>query len=174
GFNLFYPEQINTRRFMPALLFTDIWVNNKPLSEVPNYIVLASQDRIATLRIPYNEAILSFHFTALEYSSPEKVHYDYFLQGWDKDWNYTGNVRNINYNNISEGTYRLRIKSTNAEGIWNTREATIKIIVLPPWYRTWWAYALYIAIISSLIYMYYRYRTRQAKLEYEIKLAHLN
>ncbi|OQP57061.1 hypothetical protein A3860_10870 [Niastella vici] len=174
GFNLFFPQQVNTRRFMPALLFSGIWVNNKPLSEVPNYIEQASQDRIATLRIPYNEAILSFHFTALEYSSPEKVHYAYFLQGWDKDWNYSGNVRNINYNNISEGTYWLRIKSTNAEGVWNTREATIKIIVLPPWYRTWWAYALYLAIVSSLIYMYYRYRARQAKLEYEIKLAHIN
>jgi streptogramin lyase len=177
GFNLFYPQQVNTRGFMPALLFSGIWVNNKPLSEVPRYIVQTSQDKITVLRIPYNEAILSFHFTALEYSSPEKVSYQYFLQGWDKDWNYTGNAPRggaINYNNISEGSYWLRIKSTNAEGVWNTREATIKIIILPPWYRTWWAYALYIAVLSAFVYVYYRYRMRQSKLEYEIRVAHLN
>lgn len=174
GFNLFNPQQVITRNFMPALLFTGIWVNNKPLSEVPGCIVHAGSGRIDELRIPYNEAILSFHFTALEYSSPEKVKYAYFLQGWDKNWNYPGNVRTINYNNISEGTYWLRVRSTNAEGIWNKKEATIKIIVLPPWYRTGWAYALYIIIASALIYMYYRYKTRQRELEYEIKLAHIN
>ena len=177
GFNLFYPQQVNTRTFMPALLFSQIWVNNKPLAEVPRCIVRAGNDRITELRIPYNEAILSFHFTALEYSSPEKVNYAYFLQGWDKDWNYPGNAPHggaINYNNISEGSYWLRVKSTNAEGIWNTQEATIKIIILPPWYRTWWAYALYVAIASGFLFVYYRYRARQTKLEYEIRLAHIN
>jgi signal transduction histidine kinase/ligand-binding sensor domain-containing protein/DNA-binding response OmpR family regulator len=174
GFNLFNPQQVKTRNFMPVLLFSGIWVNNKPLAEVPGCIVRAGSDHIDELRIPYNEAILSFHFTALEYSSPDKVNYAYFLQGWDKNWNYPGNVRTINYNNISEGTYWLRVKSTNAEGIWNTQEATLKIIVLPPWYRTWWAYAIYIIIASALIYVYYQYKTRQRKLELEIKLAHLD
>ncbi|WP_165760113.1 hybrid sensor histidine kinase/response regulator transcription factor [Niastella populi] len=179
GFNLFDPQQVNTRSFMPAILFSGIWVNNKPLSEMPGCIVRAGSDRIDELRVPYNEATLSFHFTALEYSSPEKVKYAYFLQGWDKDWNYPGNAPRggggaINYNNISEGTYLLRVRSTNAEGVWNKQEATIKIIVLPPWYRTWWAYALYIIIASALIYMYYRYKTRQRELEYEIKLAHID
>lgn len=177
GCNLFYPQQVSARTFMPALLFSEIWVNNKPLAKVPRCIVRAGNDRITELRIPYNEAILSFHFTALEYSSPEKVNYAYFLQGWDKGWNYTGNAPHggaINYNNISEGSYLLRIKSTNAEGAWNNREATIKIIILPPWYRTWWAYVLYISIATALIYVYYRYKTRQSKLEYEIKLAHID
>jgi signal transduction histidine kinase/DNA-binding response OmpR family regulator len=102
------------------------------------------------------------------------VNYAYFLQGWDKNWNYPGNVRTINYNNISEGSYWLRVKSTNAEGVWNTREATIKIIILPPWYRTWWAYLLYGVMAASLLYVYFRYKARQSKLEYEIKVAHLN
>lgn len=178
GFNLFFPQQVvNARNFMPALLFSGIWVNNKPLAEIPRCIVRASNDQITELRIPYKEATLSFHFTALEYSSPEKVSYAYFLQGWDKGWNYTGNAPHggaINYNNISEGTYWLRVKSTNAEGAWNTKEATIKIIVLPPWYRTWWAYLLYFSLVAALLYVYFRYKARQARLEYEIRVAHIN
>ena len=60
GFNLFYPQQVNARTFMPALLFSSIWVNNKPLSAMPRCIVRAGNDRIRELRIPYDEAILSF------------------------------------------------------------------------------------------------------------------
>ena len=174
GFNLFYARDVHTRDFMPAVLFSGIWVNNKPLSEVRGYIQQAGSDGVTSLKIPYDEAILSVHFTALEYSSPDKVSYAYFLEGWDKNWNYTGNVRTINYNNISEGSYTLRIKSTNAEGVWNTKEAAMKIIVLPPWYRSWWAYCLYIVVVASFIYVYVTYKKRQAKLKYEIKLAHVN
>jgi signal transduction histidine kinase/ligand-binding sensor domain-containing protein/DNA-binding response OmpR family regulator len=174
GFNLFYPEQITDRHFMPPVLFAGIWVNSKPLSDVTQYIANKASDSITALRIPYNEAILSFHFTALEYSSPEKINYAYYMQGWDKGWNYTGHVKTINYNNISEGSYTLRIKSTNAEGTWNTQEAIIQIRILPPWYRSWWAYLAYMAMAALLVYVYFSYRNRQAKLEYEIQLAHLN
>lgn len=175
GFNLFYPQEISFRNYMPPVLFTGIWINNKPGGEVDKYIVnTPGDDRISGLRVPFNQAVLSFHFTALEYSSPEKIRYAYFLEGWDKGWNYTDNIRAINYNNISEGSYTLRVKSTNAEGVWNAKEAIIRVEVLPPWYRTWWAYLLYISLAASLAYVYYRYRTRQAKLEYEIKVAHIN
>lgn len=175
GFNLFYPQNISFRNYMPPVIFTGIWINNKPGSAVDKYIVNSpGDDRISGLRVPFNQAVLSFHFTALEYSSPEKIKYAYFLDGWDNGWNYTDNIRAINYNNISEGNYTLRVKSTNAEGVWNSSEAIIKIKVLPPWYRAWWAWLLYISIAASLAYVYYRYRTRQAKLEYEIKLAHVN
>lgn len=175
GLNLFYPQNISFRNYMPPVIFTGIWINNKPGSAVDKYIVnTPGDDRISGLRIPFNQAVLSFHFTALEYSSPEKIRYAYFLDGWDKGWNYTDNIRAINYNNISEGSYTLRVKSTNAEGVWNIAEAIIKIQVLPPWYRAWWAWLLYFSLAALLIYVYYRYRARQTRLEYEIKLAHIN
>jgi signal transduction histidine kinase/ligand-binding sensor domain-containing protein/DNA-binding response OmpR family regulator len=174
GFNIFHPQRISFRNYMPPVLFTGIWINNKYGTVVDRYIVsTAGDDRISGLKVPFNQAVLSFHFTALEYSSPEKIRYAYFLEGWDKRWNYTDNIRAINYNNIREGSYTLRVKSTNAEGVWNTNEAVIRIQVLPPWYRTWWAWTLYILIAASLVWVYWRYRQRQAKLEYEIQVAHL-
>ena len=60
--------------------------------------------------------MLSFEFAALEYSVPEKISYAYYLEGWDRDWNYSGNLRTANYTHLSEGTYTFRIKTTNAEG----------------------------------------------------------
>lgn len=174
GFNIFLPQDIRPRFYMPSLVFTDIRVNNKPLSTLPNTVGSATGDGVEELEIPYDEAVFSFTFTALEYTSAEKIRYAYYLEGWDKGWNQTGSIRTINYNNISEGTYVLRVKSTNAEGIWNTSETKLKIIVLPPWYRSWWAYLLYFCVIVAIGWLYIRYRARQAKLRYEIKLAHIN
>jgi signal transduction histidine kinase/ligand-binding sensor domain-containing protein/DNA-binding response OmpR family regulator len=174
GFNIFYPADIHPREYMPVVYFTDIRVNNKPLADVDDYITKSNNDRIDELKIPYKEAVLFFTFTALEYTSSEKIRYAYYLEGWDKNWNYTGNVRTINYNNISEGSYILRVKSTNAEGAWNTNETRLRLVILPPWYRTWWAYLIYASIAIALLYVFFRYKSGQTKLKYEIKLAHIN
>lgn len=174
GFNLFDPRDILSRSYMPPLLFTDIQINNKGLSHLAPYITQSADGAIQGLEIPYDEAVLSFTFTALEYTSSEKIRYAYYLEGWDKNWNYTGAGRTINYNNINEGNYRLRVRSTNAEGVWNNHETIIAIRILPPWYRTIWAYLLYVLSAGALIYTYFRYRTRQQQLQYEVRLAHLN
>lgn len=79
--------------------------------------------------------------------------------------------RSVTYNNIREGDYTLRIKSTNAEGDWNPKETLLKITILPPWYRSVWVYLFYLLATFSVIYFYLRYLTNKQKLEYEIKLA---
>ncbi len=174
GFNVFVPEKITNRTFTPPLHITNILINNKTASEAGNYIKEAGNSGISELRIPFKEAVLSFEFTALEYTSPEKISYAYYLDGWDKNWNYPGNIHNINYNNISEGSYKLRIKSTNANGDWSNAETVLTITILPPWYRSILAYLLYILITGSLVYTFYRYRLKQAQLHYKVKLTELN
>lgn len=174
GFNLFVPEKMTNRTFTPPLYITNILINNKPAAETGNYIKETGNSGITELRIPFKEAVLSFEFTALEYTSPEKIAYAYYLDGWDKNWNYAGNIHNINYNNIREGRYTLRIKSTNANGDWNNAETVLTITILPPWYRSIIAYILYVVLIGTLVYMFYSYRLKQAQLQYKVKLTELN
>lgn len=174
GFNVFVPEKITNRTFTPPLQITNILINNKTASEASDYIKERKGSGISELRIPFKEAVLSFEFTALEYTSPEKISYAYYLEGWDKSWNYSGNIRNINYNNISEGNYKLHIKNTNANGDWNTSETVLDITILPPWYRSILAYIIYALIVGSIIYLSYRYRIQQTDLKYKIKVAQIN
>lgn len=174
GFVLFYPEKIAPRRFMPPVLVTGLRVNNKQIGEESRYINSITDNHISGLRIPYNEAVLSVDFAALEYTSPGKIWYGYYLEGWDKGWNYTNNIRTANYTNLREGDYTLHIKSTNAAGEWNPRETILAISILPPWYRTWWAYTLYACLAGGLLYLYTRYKARQTRLEYEVQIARLN
>ncbi len=83
------------------------------------------------------------------------------MEGWDNDWNYVNAQRTANYTRLHEGNYTFRIKSTNADGIWNPQERIIKIKVLPPWYRTWLAYVIYALLTGGLLYAYRFYQRRQ-------------
>lgn len=174
GFNLFRPEQIAVRGAAPPIVITGIKVNNQPVNTDNPLVVKTNGNGIGQLKIPYDKAVLSFEFAALEYSVPEKISYAYYLEGWDRDWNYSGNLRTANYTHLSEGTYTFRIKTTNAEGEWSREELSTQIIILPPWYRSWWAYLLYSIITASLVYIFWLYRSRQTRLKYEIALANVN
>jgi signal transduction histidine kinase/ligand-binding sensor domain-containing protein/CheY-like chemotaxis protein len=171
GFNLFNPAHITGIRNEPLLLVTDLRINNLPLSRAGHYIRQTEKGTIQAIEMPYDEAAVTINFAALEYDKPNKITYASFLQGWDKDWNYSGRVRTISYTKLHEGTYTLRIKATDAEGAWSARELTLRVRVLPPWYRSWWAYGLYATIFIAGIVLYQRYRINQAKLEYEVALA---
>jgi signal transduction histidine kinase/ligand-binding sensor domain-containing protein/DNA-binding response OmpR family regulator len=162
GMNLFQPAAITANHTMPPLVLTDLSVNNEPVA-----------GNNTALKIPYNKAVFSFHYTALEYTVPAKITYAYYMEGWDRGWNQAGNMRTATYTHLDEGTYTFRVKSTNGEGEWNPQELAIRITVWPPWYRSWWAYTLYAILVLGALYLLVRYKTRQNRLQYEIKLAHL-
>src|SRR5690606_22419262 len=102
---------------------------------------------------------------------PDKISYAYFMEGWDRGWHYVGNARVANYSKLAEGSYVLKIKSTNADGTWNEAITTLPITILPPWYRTGWAYLLYLLLGSGLTYVVITYQRRQSRLKYEIRLS---
>jgi len=173
GFNIFYPDSVYDRGGKPRVFITGMKVNNIPLEKNDSYVSKRTLEDIQELTIPYDRAALSIDFVALEYSSPDKINYAYYLDGWDKVWNYTAGSRTASYTRLAEGTYIFRIRATDEDGKWSDRAQAITIIVLPPWYRTWWAYLLYGLCVATGIYLYIRYTSRQERLKYEVKLAHL-
>lgn len=174
GFNLFYPDSIVNNNRMPSLLLTGLRIDNVPVERNNTFTQEQTLANIDQLTLPYNKAVIAVDFAALEYSAPDNISYAYYMEGWDKGWNYVGRLRTANYSRLNEGDYTLRIKSTNAEGVWNNQERIIKITVLPPWYRSWWAYGGYILLVVAAIWFYLLYKNRQARLKYEIQIAHIN
>ncbi|MES2773115.1 MAG: two-component regulator propeller domain-containing protein [Bacteroidota bacterium] len=173
GFTIFHPDSLQFRSNTPPVFLTGLRINNQPVTSSSSYVTRSDSNSLRQLTIPYDDAVLSFDFSALEYSLPEKISYAYWLEGWDKGWNYTGTLRTANYTRLKEGTYQLHIKATNAAGAWNPQEVKLTVKVLPPWFRTWWAYLFYTALVISLLYIYISYRNRQNRLQYEVKLLHL-
>jgi signal transduction histidine kinase/ligand-binding sensor domain-containing protein len=117
------------------------------------------------LKIPYQFNKITFDFGTHELAHPNLVVYQYKLEGYDKGWSPVTKNTNATYGNMREGNYTFKVKARytgltegNA-GNW-TEPISYTFKVLPPWYRTWWAYALYILAAASAIYLFIRWRTK--------------
>nr|WP_294900097.1 two-component regulator propeller domain-containing protein [uncultured Pedobacter sp.] len=171
GFNIFYPDSIKATKSVQPLFITKIKVQGKLVTSESDFVDEITKNNIASLRLPYDDAVISVDFATLEYSSPGSINYAYYLEGWDKGWNFSGKLRSANYTNLHEGHYVLHIKSTNTAGIWNDKEKLLKITVLPPWWRTWWAYFLYLAFVFLLIRKFVVYQRDKERLKFQVELA---
>ena len=172
GFNLFFPDSIKAYAHQPRLRITDFKINGTPLQQ-STYSSGSSLNNVKKIKIPFSAASLQIGFTALEYTNPEKISYAYLLEGWDQHWNFVGKIRSASFSRLNEGTYVLKIKSTRTDGTWNDNALSVTIEVLPPWYRTWWSYVIYLSLIALCIYIYILYRKHQFQLKYDIKIANL-
>jgi signal transduction histidine kinase/DNA-binding response OmpR family regulator len=174
GFTIFDPATITSQKNFPKISFTGIQIGGKPIEQAHSMITEFIGNDIKKIKVPFNDAVVSVEFAALEYSAPDKIQYAYYLEGWDRGWNYTNKIRTATYTHLSEGSYTLHVKSTNAEGVWSAKELRLNIVVLPPWYRSWWAYLIYVILIAVVVQAFLKYRAKQTRLKYEVAIANLN
>lgn len=153
GFNAFYPEQLTDNLYIPPVVLTDFQIFNRSISigedsPLRQHINLAKQ-----ITLSHQQSVFSFEFAALNYRSPQKNQYAYFMEGFDQEWTYTDVRRRFaTYTNLAPGEYTFRVKASNNDGVWNEKGTSIKIIITPPWWQTWWAYSCYaMVILGSLI-----------------------
>jgi signal transduction histidine kinase len=90
------------------------------------------------LTLSYRDSVFSFEFAALDYSIPEKNQYAYKMEGFDKEWVFSGNRNLATYTNLDHGDYTFRVKGSNNDGIWNEEGKSIKIHITPPYWKTVW------------------------------------
>lgn len=173
GFNIFYPDSITSKTSDHPLYLTGISLNNEPIEKHCSYVTQRSGAHITKITLPIDSAALSLNFAALDYSANDKIKYAYFLEGWDKGWNYVNKVRIANYSKLQEGSYTFKVKTSSPDGTWTDGTSLLQIIVLPPWYRTWWAYLSYGLIFLFGLYQYIIYTRASERLKFRIKLAQL-
>lgn len=172
GFNSFNPDSISVQHGFPQITLTGLRVMNNPINAESEFVKKAtSVYDIKQLVLPNEKSMFSLNFVALEYSLPERIQYAYFLSGGDKEWNIIKGGHSVNFSRLNPGSYTLKIRSTNASGVWNPSFKEIKITILPPWYLSWWAYILYFLLAGSAVYAYVYYQNEQNRLLYEVKLS---
>ena len=173
GFNVFDPDNIKDKKNTGKFLLNDLLVNNQPLKLDSPYITEKKLEMISAAELPYDKSALSFDFVYLDYINPEKINTAYFLEGWDKGWNYTSKNNRANYSRLTEGTYTFKVKTTDVFGNWTNEVTLATVKILPPWYRTWWAYTFYLIAAAGAIYAYVDYHKNKERLRYEIKLTRM-
>jgi signal transduction histidine kinase len=174
GFNIFDPAKILADSTKPKVLITGFKIHNRIIKvyDTLNKRIILQQAIAKTkeLTLRYNESYIAFDFLALDYDNPEKNKYAYRMAGLDEGWNYVGNKRSATYSNLAAGDYIFEVMVSDDE-VWdNASKAALTIHVLPPPWKTWWAYTLYIAIIAIAVVLGMRYYTRRVREEKEHEL----
>jgi signal transduction histidine kinase/ligand-binding sensor domain-containing protein/DNA-binding response OmpR family regulator len=171
GFNYFRPEDIRDNPHVPAVAITGFRRGNRYETVRDTATVLRSTiSETDTLRLSYRDAVITFEFAALEYSAPAKNRYAYRMVGFNNDWFESGAVRAATYTNLPPGHYTFQVRASNNDGVWNERGAALAIVILPPWWKTWWAYGLYGALALVGLYGVRRYEMNRIRLENRLQV----
>lgn len=152
GLNIFHPDSIRDNTLPPPVHFTALQIFNKPVRfGSDNSTLETSITESNHLTLSYKQSVFSLEFVALNYTFPEKNQYAYKLEGFDDEWNNIGTQRKATYTNLHPGNYVLKVRASNNDGIWNDVGATMNIIIIPPFWQTWWAKTFYILVLIGLI-----------------------
>ncbi|HWY38037.1 MAG TPA: SpoIIE family protein phosphatase, partial [Bacteroidia bacterium] len=121
------------------------------------------------LKLPYSKNHVTIDFIGISQTNPNKVQYEFKLDGVDADWVPPTNKTEVTYSSLQPGDYTFYLKAQNNDGFWNKEPLIFKFTVLPPWYRTWWFYTLCAVIALLSIYAWNSYKTKKLR-EDKIKL----
>ncbi|MEO0554947.1 MAG: two-component regulator propeller domain-containing protein [Bacteroidota bacterium] len=174
GFNVFTLDNVIKRKNELEIYVSGLKLFNKPLLAGDDTGILEKDiSQVDTVIFNYDHSVIRFDYRAITYRHPHKVKYAYFLDGFESDWNYVGNNSSATYTNLKPGEYTLRIKSTNSDGVWSTKEKALIIIVKPPFWSTWWFRTSTAILILTIIYSVYlirirNFEKRQIELEEQI------
>ncbi|MEO7213875.1 two-component regulator propeller domain-containing protein [Mucilaginibacter sp.] len=156
GFNIISPDKITFNSNKPDVVLSGFELFNKPVQTYSKnsplkQSILTAQE--ATLH--HDQSVFTIKFSALDYTVPQKNTYAYKLEGFDPEWRYVGNQRSATYTNLDPGTYIFLVKAANNDGIWNNTPTRLKVIILPPFWMTWWFRTLAVIIFIAIAYILY-------------------
>jgi len=154
GFNEFFPDSVRRNDYMMPVIITGLRKLDVPVSLSQSISIMKE------IEIPAQDNVISFEFTALNFTLPEKNVYAYKLEGFNDNWQYCGTRREATYTNLSGGTYTFRVKAANNDGVWNEEGAALRVIILPQWYFRWWAILLWVSIAGAGAFGIYKSRVQ--------------
>jgi ligand-binding sensor domain-containing protein/DNA-binding CsgD family transcriptional regulator len=163
GLNVFSPKDVKDNPFIPPVVFTSFKKYKK--SNVQE--TYDSVDEV--VKLTYQDSIISFEFAALCFANPTKNQYAYMLEELYHDWIYLGNKHDITFN-LDPGEYTLRVKGSNNDGVWNKVGTSVKLIIIPPFWQTWWFKSLGVLVLLGMIVFLYQLRIKILSIKIKNKM----
>lgn len=170
GWTLFDPNMIKPDNYQPQVAFTNFKIKNEAVNSSTGKSLLSGPlNSPKTLLLQYDENTLAFEFAGLEFNQPKKLKYRYQLKNYDDKWIVTDNP-SINYTKLPPGQYSLSVNTTNTTGQWSSQIRTLSIVIKPPFWRTWWAYFIYLFLVAGVIWVYIQYRVNNERMRQKVLL----
>ena len=163
GLVYFNPAGLIQNKNRPEIVFTGLKILNR------NILPVKGKDGILQKSINYTDRVqlkhwqnmLIFEFAAMDFSNPVKNKYQYELEGFDRNWIHSGYANTATYTNVPPGDYVFKVVASNNDGYWNEEPARLQIRIFPPWWKTQWAYFLYVLLFAALVYAFISFKVRQ-------------
>ena len=175
GLSIFLPEKILANTQEAAIALTEVLINNKQVPIGPESPLSKSISKVEKIVLNHDQTLLSFKFAALNYINPEKNQYAYQLVGLlnADEWQEIGNRRLVNFTNLQPGSYTFNVKASNDNGVWSSSIRSIELEILPPWWKTWWAYTIYCILVGSLILAIGGFLEYRRRMQADLYIEHL-
>jgi len=193
GVTSFYPEKVTDQRVPLSPYLTGLYLKNRSIvagqKSGNREIIKRFISDADTICLSYDDNMFALEFSTFDFGFSGRIYYQYMLEGFNSQWMTTEpGVNRINFTNINHGTYKLKIKAFIYSN--SSKEKTLTLIILPPWYLTWWAKALYFilfALLAGGIYWFISEKMRhknellqrehaeqisEAKLQFFINVSH--
>lgn len=159
GFTIFNPGDLKNNQYVPEVALLSMRINNEPANLTKH---IGEMD---SLLLDYDQNNLSFEFSALEYSDPDKNQFQYILEGFNEAWVSHGSRHELIFTNLDPGAYRLQIKASNNDLVWNETPKILYIRIAPPWWATWWFRGLVLLSMALLVWRITKWRMSQIKIQ---------
>ncbi|MEM8931754.1 MAG: response regulator, partial [Acidobacteriota bacterium] len=161
GFNAFDPERLHATSFRPPLRITSL--------VIAGYEGVSRRDTVDDrLELGHRDHHFDVELAALDFSAPENNRYRYRLEGREDEWIELGTRRQLSFAGLDHGEYVLHIQGSNSDGVWSSDDVSLEVTVLPPPWRTWWAYSLYALACAAAVWTYVRQHRVQLERERQI------
>ncbi len=169
GFNAFFPENITRSAQIPPVVITSIKIFDKE-KKFDKHIT-----DLEEIKLTDEENFFTIKFAALDYRLPERNQYYYFLEGFDRDWIYNETKNYASYTNLDPGEYVFKVRGSNSNGVWNKDGRSIRIIISPPFWQTWWfkSFIGFVVMVFLLFIIFMIQRSEKRKTSFNKKLSEL-
>ena len=165
------PAALRMNHQPPPVKLEAILVDGKSLTNAAGLLAPPEGPEPPPIRILPGRHYFEFKFTALSFTSPDKVKFQWRLHGLETDWVAGGNQRSVSYSFLQAGNYKFEVRACNNDGVWSQTGRSVALIVLPYFWQTWWfkvsalSFGLLLVLWGVLSVQRRRYRIRMLALE---------
>ena len=171
GITTFRPELLLDNPYTPPVVITKLQLFNKTVRPDDETGILTKNiNETESITLKSWQTAFTIEFVVSNYISGQHNTFAYKLEGYDKEWYYLTDKRTVSYSNLPQGTYHFLVKAANSDGKWNTVPTMLEIIVLPIWYKTWWAIMIFLATFIGFITFVFRFFWMRKSMEAELEL----
>jgi|GEM_PF-1591232 len=139
----FHPDNIQESVHVPTVVFSDLRIDNESVSFGENSPLQIPINVSKNIQLKSTQNSFAIDYAGIHFLKPESNSYRYILEGHEENWTEAQNVRTARYTKVPPGHYIFKVLAASSEGVWMSEPASIDIRVLPPWYRTFWAFGVY-------------------------------